>query len=123
MTKEERIQIFNETVNIVKNGKYITPNTHEEIIIHGENEMMEETVFYGKKAEVNFNELDKFNTNIEVINQDCLIAAQELTRKGKNVAVLNMASFQIPGGGVLKGSGAQEENIFRRTNLFKSLYK
>jgi uncharacterized protein (TIGR02452 family) len=37
--------------------------------------------------------------------------------------VLNLASRQNPGGGVLGGSGAQEENLFRRTNLFLSLYQ
>jgi len=34
-----------------------------------------------------------------------------------------MASRQNPGGGVLNGSGAQEENLFRRSNLFASLYQ
>jgi uncharacterized protein (TIGR02452 family) len=34
-----------------------------------------------------------------------------------------MASFHTPGGGVISGSSAQEENIFRRTNIFKSLYQ
>ena len=34
-----------------------------------------------------------------------------------------MASRQNPGGGVINGAGAQEETIFRRTNLFKSLYQ
>jgi uncharacterized protein (TIGR02452 family) len=29
-----------------------------------------------------------------------------------------MASRSNPGGGYRKGSGAQEENLFRRTNLF-----
>jgi uncharacterized protein (TIGR02452 family) len=37
--------------------------------------------------------------------------------------MLNMASRRNPGGGVLGGAGAQEENIFRRSNLFQSLYQ
>jgi uncharacterized protein (TIGR02452 family) len=42
---------------------------------------------------------------------------------GLKPAVLNMASFNTPGGGVVNGAHAQEENLFRRTNLFKSLYQ
>ncbi len=34
-----------------------------------------------------------------------------------------MASRRNPGGGVLGGAGAQEENIFRRTNLFHSMFQ
>lgn len=34
-----------------------------------------------------------------------------------------MASRRNPGGGVLGGAGAQEENLFRRTNLFQSMYQ
>jgi hypothetical protein len=34
-----------------------------------------------------------------------------------------MASRSNPGGGVTTGAGAQEETLFRRTNLFRSLYQ
>ena len=43
--------------------------------------------------------------------------------EGLNPAVLNMASAYRPGGGVLNGARAQEECIFRRSNLFMSLYR
>jgi len=46
-----------------------------------------------------------------------------MLNSGLNPGVLNLASRQNPGGGVLNGAGAQEENIFRRTNLFMSLYR
>lgn len=39
----------------------------------------------------------------------------------KKVALLNMASAKRPGGGYKTGSGAQEENLFRRTSLAFSL--
>ena len=35
---------------------------------------------------------------------------------GKIFACLNMANEAVPGGGYIKGMGAQEENMFRRTN-------
>ena len=46
-----------------------------------------------------------------------------LKEQGYNPAVLNMASRRNPGGGVTTGAGAQEETLFRRTNLFRSLYQ
>ena len=62
-------------------------------------------------------------TRVEVREQDCLLAARELGEEGFNVAVLNLANRQNPGGGVLQGMGAQEENLFRRTNLFRAMYQ
>ncbi len=54
---------------------------------------------------------------VEVIEQDCLEAAYELEQKtGKICVVLNMANADQPGGFYLGGAGAQEENIFRRTD-------
>ncbi|CAG8658044.1 1474_t:CDS:2, partial [Racocetra persica] len=50
---------------------------------------------------------------IEVVNMDCLLEALRLKRHGFNPIVLNMASSTSVGG------GAQEENLFRRTNLFE----
>jgi uncharacterized protein (TIGR02452 family) len=61
-------------------------------------------------------------TAVFVIEADCLETAALMIHAGYNPCVLNMASGQNPGGGVLHGSGAQEENLFRRTNLFVSLY-
>jgi uncharacterized protein (TIGR02452 family) len=60
--------------------------------------------------------------SIKVLNEDCLRVAQNLITEGvKNVCVLNMASDIRPGGGVAKGSRAQEEDIFRRTNISRAL--
>jgi len=59
---------------------------------------------------------------IKVINQDCLEAGLHLKfNLSLNPCVLNMASRNRPGGGYLRGAGAQEENLFRRTNYFQSL--
>src|SRR6266542_1606447 len=56
---------------------------------------------------------------IQVVNDDCLNHALKLKNEGYNPIVLNMANAEVPGGGYLYGAGAQEENLFRRTNLFQ----
>lgn len=61
----------------------------------------------------------KYNTHISVVNEDCL--NETLKFSEGRVGLLNMASDMSPGGGVKKGSRAQEEEICRRTNLYKSL--
>ncbi|PRP87647.1 hypothetical protein PROFUN_04674 [Planoprotostelium fungivorum] len=58
---------------------------------------------------------------ISVVQGDCLTIAMEMTANGRKPAILNMASLSHPGGGWEHGAGAQEENLFRRTNLFQCL--
>lgn len=123
MNKQERADLYANTVAIVKNGTYTSPNG-KEIRIDGLNDyMVQGTKFYGKKAVVKYDTLPRYETEIKVINNDCLYEAKNMIDNGLKPAVLNMASFHTPGGGVITGSAAQEENIFRRTNLFKSLYQ
>ncbi|CAB4415191.1 unnamed protein product [Rhizophagus irregularis] len=59
------------------------------------------------------------NPKIQVVDGDCLKHALKLKSEGHNPIVLNMANAEVPGGGYLYGSGAQEENLFRRTNLYQ----
>lgn len=54
--------------------------------------------------------------NISVINSDSVSAVVEYSKLGKT-CVLNMASYKRPGGGVRNGARAQEECLFRCSNL------
>jgi len=123
MNKQERIKIYQETVSIVNEGEYILPNGDVIDISANLDKMVEGTRFYHKKVNVNFDNKPRYDTRIKVVNNDTLYEAWELLDMGLKPCVLNMASFHTPGGGVINGSSAQEENIFRRTNLFKSLYQ
>ncbi len=69
--------------------------------------------FTGKKGQ--------YKTTFEVVNQDSLCAAKAFAIRGKRPLVLNLANAKTPGGGVRKGSRAQEEGIFRCTNYDDAL--
>ena len=58
---------------------------------------------------------------IQVWNLDTVEAAYLL--REENPLVLNMASEYTPGGGYLKGSKAQEEDLCRKTSLYPSLHR
>jgi monoamine oxidase len=53
-----------------------------------------------------------------------LTAAEELTNVGyEHVAVLVMANQSRPGGAVVSGAGAQEEDVFRRTDAHRHVLR
>lgn len=65
-----------------------------------------------------------YNTTIEVVNEDCMDSChwfRENYGEEAKIALLNMCSEFCPGGGVVKGSNAQEEAICRQTSLYPSL--
>ena len=125
MEREERIKVFEETLECSKRNSYINEKG-ETVNIYREDYGMnfdEPTIFnknlYPKIKDIRFDKNQE--TEIVVENIDCLYAACNLVDEGYNPAVLNMASFSTPGGGVAKGSAAQEESLCRRTNLYLSI--
>ena len=130
MEREDRVAIYNETMKIVNDGHYVKGGKEIPICLSKEDALLKQVTIFqgGKDISGIFRALKSKRTLFEdtevvVINEDTLIAAKNLIGEGLKPSVLNMASFAFPGGGVLKGSAAQEENLFRRTDLFKSLYK
>lgn len=100
--------IYQETIGDCFDGEFGGP---------GESEL------YKSEARLNSHPSSAYETKLSVVNADCLVVGKKMQDEGLNPAVLNMASAYRPGGGVLNGVRAQEECIFRRTNLFMSLYK
>jgi len=122
MNKQERVKEYENTVALCNKGFY-TINGNEIHIDGLDDYMVHGTRFYNKKIRTDYTEYPRYETEIKVVNNDCLYEAKKMIDNGLRPAVLNMASFHTPGGGVTRGSSAQEENLFRRTNLFKSLYQ
>ncbi|MBD5358818.1 MAG: TIGR02452 family protein [Bacteroides sp.] len=116
------VRTFLNTVQIVNSGFYLI-ESGKRVELPDDRKMIEGTAFYKEKFAVNNVPALESPTIIEVTEKDCLKEAVRLSEEGLNPAVLNMANRQHPGGGVLHGSRAQEESIFRRTSLFRSLYR
>ena len=118
MRREERVATYIETITIAQQ-KYYSTRKGDVVMLPS---VVGESTFYEDKFTPK--DTERFdNEEIIVENEDSLILAKKLIDKGLHPAVLNMANRFMPGGGVIKGSGAQEENLFRRTNLFQSLYR
>lgn len=61
------------------------------------------------------------STDIEIENIDTITAALRERKAGHRVLVLNMANAHRPGGGWRSGAKAQEEDLFRCTDLHATL--
>jgi uncharacterized protein (TIGR02452 family) len=117
--KNLRVLVMMKTLDIIEKGWYI--NESEIKINVSEPDI---NIFYREPPyfTLNGSDLDRFNCRVEIDQLDCLVAAgiqagiQRETFPNKRIAVLNMASKVLAGGGYKSGEAAQEENIFRRTN-------
>lgn len=113
-----RRAIFQANVNIVRDGYYTT--------FHGKKVYLPSVKcysrFYSCPILLQTFSRDRDKTIIEIVNKDSIDAAEDLIECGYNPAVLNMASEDGPGGGVIGGCYGQEESLFRRSNLYVHMY-
>ena len=127
--RAERILIAKETLEILEKGFY--KNSKGKIVriddalkfaikntIHYKPDMFK-SVFYQRNKIINKGKLG-YKTTYEVRNETTLNATKRLiVEEGfNNVLCLNFASAKNPGGGFLKGSGAQEESLARSSGLY-----
>ncbi len=117
-----RIELFNSTLSLLQHGWYIPPSGNR-VELPSVEAVMEAAVMYSEPVRLRIDPEKQNTTEIRVENKDCVLAAQELIDAGYNPAMLNLANLYMPGGLVEYGSGAQEENFCRRSNLILSLYQ
>ncbi len=113
--------VYFETMNICRAGEYKT-RSGKIVKLPRKEDVLGASKFY---EEVPWCEAPKklLKEKIDVVNVDCIEAARELAEKGLNPILLNMANRHMPGGGALNGARAQEESLFRQSNLCLSLYQ
>lgn len=117
-----RIELFNSTLALLRQGWYIS-NSGQKVNLPSVEEVMSAAKMYREPVRVLIDPIEPVETEVRVENKDCVLAAKQLINDGYNPAMLNLADLYTPGGLVEYGSGAQEENLCRRSNLILSLYQ
>ncbi len=117
-----RIEIFDSTLSLLRQGWYIAPSGSK-VELPSVEDVMNASMMYREPFRVMLDPISPVVTEIRVENKDCVLAAKQLIDEGYNPAMLNLADLYTPGGLVEYGSGAQEENLCRRSNLILSLYQ
>tara|TARA_R110000772_G_scaffold20466_2_gene56706 strand:- start:23380 stop:24150 length:771 start_codon:yes stop_codon:yes gene_type:complete len=101
--REKNIRIFNDTVDIV-----------EELNVQGNSSTFKYD-FDNIAKNIRKNKIGK----VLVLPEDTITTT--MLQESKRVCMLNMASPKTAGGGVKRGSVAQEECLFRCTNLYQTI--
>ncbi|KIR01523.1 hypothetical protein P261_00337 [Lachnospiraceae bacterium TWA4] len=113
MNQEGRITIFRETMKLCKENSTLSQaiqnSIRNQLIIWQEDNIADIIHRYNKPA------------NVVVTINRTMQAAKTYVQNGKKVCVLNFASSVTPGGGVVRGTTAQEESICRISTLYPAI--
>jgi uncharacterized protein (TIGR02452 family) len=118
-----RMTVMLNTIAVVRKKSYLLGD--REVKLNLSDKL--KTIVYNHESKLEQCEkipLDKTlykQTDVSVVQEDCLVVYERLVKNGNRPLLLNMANATTPGGGYRKGDGAQEENIFRRSDYFRSL--
>jgi uncharacterized protein (TIGR02452 family) len=119
-----------ETLAILKKGRYSLQNGEERILYHELKEAIRSSILIRSfESQSLIDEIKKKPFQrvkkrvFTVANEPTLSAAKRLSSHHTRVMVLNLASAKHPGGGFLKGSMAQEESLAVSSGLYVTLTK
>ncbi len=121
VVRANNVEVFEETMQICREEFYVSPSGAR-VALPTLGEVAEASVFYRDVPAVD-SVPPAETSEIDAVNADCIDVARGLVEDGYRPILLNMANRHVPGGGVLHGSRAQEETLFRRSNLCVSLYR
>ena len=110
-SKEDLIKVFENTKHIVENENIETSSNSYKF---GVNQFFK--MGYHPSGSVNENPVEIIVDGIDTVS-----AIVKYEKFDNRVCVLNMASSRKAGGGVVNGSRAQEECLFRCSNLFETV--
>ena len=119
--KQRNRDIFEETMCICRRGGYVAPSGAE-VKLPDTGEVLGASVFYQNPPRVDSVAAAESSV-CDAVNDDCIEVARKLVEEGYRPIMLNMANRHTPGGGVINGARAQEESLFRQSNLCVSLYQ
>jgi uncharacterized protein (TIGR02452 family) len=125
MNQQQRVEIANNTLEILEKGSYINPSGNKVDVSRPQQYAVANTKLFRPEELEDLAENipePRFATSFEVINETTLDAARRLVSEGETDPLsLNFASAKNPGGGFLGGALAQEECIARASGLYPCL--
>ncbi|CAF3410048.1 unnamed protein product [Rotaria socialis] len=118
-----RVTVMLNTIATIRNNKYMLHDSAVDLNL----DKKLRTIVYNHESKLEIGaempSIDSLHkkTKVQVANEDCLVVYERLANEGKKPLLLNMANATSAGGGYRKGDGAQEENLFRRSDYCRSL--
>lgn len=124
---QDRINLARDTMQKIQEGSYYNSEGKVVSLTNKTRDAINSAVYYAESDISSIIgegiECPNHETEIEVVNETTMQAAQTLVQEKPNelTLALNFASAKHPGGGFLHGAQAQEECLARSSNLYQTL--